>query len=130
MKKYIYQKFLLFCNYQMIDLKEIQTCCDLEDVQELGREYSLFDVGVPLKRKIALSVLDKTIDTMEDWNRLAAKLADVDELVLYEDVSNSDNPIINEYRTATTQAYICHLKALNHPIKIYYNCFDKQSSEC
>ena len=116
MKKYIYQKFLLNCNYESIRLEQIpeyETSTEL--IMPYGTGYCLFDVGQPVLRRIQLTELDKMIDTEDDWNAFVKSLEGIDCLVI-EKQKMSANPIIRAYRQATLQAYCLRLSAIDTEI--------------
>ncbi len=111
MSKYVYQKFLLNCNYEDMSIKDFPTFeGDVKDVQDYRCDYCLFDVGRTLTRKISAVDIDEQVDTEEDWNQLIKVLKGFDVIVLYDYTINSTNPIIQNYRDATLRAYLYRLK--------------------
>ena len=109
--KYIYQKFLLNCDYESVDLRNVPLFEGaLDEVQPYGEEYSLFDVGRSMVRKLRIDSLDDMIDTEDDWNLFIDSLKEIDYLVLYDALGKINIPIIGEYREATLKAYICRLE--------------------
>ncbi len=122
MKKYIYQKFLLNCDYRGICLSEIpQYNADLRSVLEYGMEYCILDYGREIVRKININSLNCMIDTEMDWNEFMDSINWVDSIVLYSSQGGIDNPIIREYWKVCLQAFVYRLKQSNSKIKVYYN---------
>lgn len=110
MKNYIFQKFLLNCDYESVHLEQISEYRDSMDfVMPYGTEYCLFDLNQRVIRKLPLNELDTMIDTEEDWNLFVESLNGIDQLVI-ERQETIDNPIIQAYRQATLQAYCYRLQ--------------------
>lgn len=110
MKKYIYQKFLLQCEYNGVDLKEYTRYeGNLDYVPQYGEEYCLFDINRPIIRQISVSELDEKIDTLEDWETFVHSLRGIDTLVVKGTEVQYENPIMNDYRGATIKAYLKRL---------------------
>ena len=110
MKKYIYQKFLLHCEYDHVDLDGYARYDGkLEYVPKYGEGYCLFDVGKSIIRQISISDLDNKIDTDEDWNEFILSLRKIDTLVIRGTEVQYENPIMNNYRKATIMAYLKRL---------------------
>ncbi|MBO4391054.1 MAG: hypothetical protein J5825_09395 [Lachnospiraceae bacterium] len=125
MKKYTYQKFLLQCDYDSVELKDFPVYSDPFDlVLNVGRDYNLFDVGKKYVRKISLNELDDAIDTIEDWTGFIKTVDEYDELIIYNDVPFSSNMIISAYRTATLKAYLFRIQSDCKKVKVYFNDFD------
>jgi hypothetical protein len=121
MKNYIYQKFLLQCNYETINLSTIpQFHGNLESISRYGEEYNLFDLGVPYARRISLTDMDVKIDTSDDWNAFIEGAEELDELIIYNDREFSQNKIIAEYRLATLKAYMYHIRQDCSHVKVFY----------
>ena len=111
MSKYVYQKFLLNCNYEDIIIEDFPTFVgDVNDVQDYRCDYCLFDVGKTLVRKISAVDIDEQVDTEEDWNQLIKVLKEFEVIVLIDYVIDSSNPIIQSYRDVTLRAYLYRLK--------------------
>ncbi len=107
MKKYVYQKFLLNCNYEDVNLDNYEhSKRNLELIPEYGQDYCLFDVGNEVVRKIKLTQLDDIIDTEEDWEVFIESLNNIDVLILLETDKEYGNIIIQNYRLATFKAYL------------------------
>ncbi len=118
MNKYVYQKFLLNCNYDDISINDFPTFeGDVKCVQDYRCDYCLFDVGKTTTRKISVSDIDEQVDTEEDWNQLIKVLKDFEVIVLYDYAINSANPIIQNYRDVTLRAYLYRLK--ENEVNIY-----------
>lgn len=67
MKKYIYQKFLLNCDYSDIDPNAYPSYeGSLEQILPFGERFSITDYGYPVVRKIKLATIDEIVDTEED----------------------------------------------------------------
>lgn len=123
MKKYIYQKFLLQCDYDQIDLEKIpEFDQNLDRVMSYGETYSLFDIGQKIVRKISLIHLEDMIDTEDDWRSFVDSTAEMDALIIYNEGESVANPIITAYREATLKAYIYRLKKDAEPLDIYCKC--------
>ncbi|MCR5719030.1 MAG: hypothetical protein K6F84_00555 [Lachnospiraceae bacterium] len=121
MSKYCYQKFLLNCEYDDVDLNHIQTYQDnLEFVPELGENNTIFDVGGEIVRKVKLSDIDVSVDTIEDWEAFLGKMTGVDEIVIIQDMCDSANKVIVDYRIATLKAYIYRMKSVLKDLEIYF----------
>lgn len=111
MSKYVYQKFLLNCNYEDINIKDFPTFAgNVKDLQDYHCDYCLFDVGRTLTRKISVVDIDEQVDTEEDWNQLIKVLKGFEVIVLYDYVIDSSNPIIQSYRDVTLRAYLYRLR--------------------
>ena len=110
MNKYIYQKFLLNCDYESINLSEIPVFDgNMENVLDYSYDYCLFDVGQKVIRKISIAEIDDWVDTEDDWDKLIKQLCDVDIVVLCDYEVVVSNPIIKSYREATLKAYLYRL---------------------
>lgn len=79
---------------------------ELNQIQNYNELYNLFDCNVPYIRKISTDILDETIDTVEEFNRIADNLVDVDELILIDTRKHTNNPIIRSYAETTLKAYV------------------------
>ena len=111
MSKYIYQKFLLHCEYEHADLGEYARYDgNLEYVPEYGEDYCLFDVGKPVVRQLSVMDLDNMIDTIQDWESFISSLREIDTLVIRDTQVEYENPIMNDYRKATIMAYLKRLR--------------------
>ena len=71
---------------------------------------SLFDVGRTLTRKISAVDIDNQVDTEDNWNQLIKVLKEFEIIILYDYTVNSTNPIIQNYRDVTLNAYLYRLK--------------------
>lgn len=111
MSKYVYQKFLLNCDYEDTEISDFPYYDgDLNKVLDYRCDYCLFDVGQLLVRKISVSDIDNQIDTEEDWNQLLKMLKEFELIVLYDCNINSSNPIMLNYREVTMKAYLYRLR--------------------
>lgn len=110
MKKYIYQKFLLNCEYETISIEDFLFDGNVSYIQYLGTSYNLLDVNVPFIRKIEISNIDDIIDEQEDWDEFLSYCKDLDCLVMVLRKCDEENPIISAYREATLKAYIFRLQ--------------------
>ena len=120
MKKYIYQKFLLHCEYDHVDLDEYARYDgNLEYVPEYGEEYCLFDVGKPITRQISIQDLDNMIDTLQDWEKFISSLREIDTLVIKDTHVKYENPIVEDYRKATIMAYLKRLEDAKMTVVLY-----------
>ena len=121
MSKYIYQKFLLQCDYEKLDIESIPSYrLDLKNVMPFDMEFCIFDLDVPVVRKIDISEMDSSIDTEEDWMKFVARVSELDELIICDRKEHYKNPIICEYRMATLQAYLYRLQHSDIKTKVYY----------
>lgn len=94
MQKYIYQKFLLHCNYESIDLQANTLTISNNLVGQVN--YTI----------ILLSELDCTIDTEEDFVNILSQLDCKKSVLLVNDRLEIDNPIVSDFGEATIKAYI------------------------
>lgn len=107
MSKYIYQKFLLNCNYEDININDFPVFeGDVKCILDYRCDYCLFDINKTLIRKISIADIDEQVDTEEDWNQLLKCLKEFEVIVLYDYLVNSANPIIQSYRESTLKAYL------------------------
>lgn len=75
MSKYIYQKFLLNCNYEEININDFPVFeGDVKCILDYRCDYCLFDINKTLIRKISIADIDEQVDTEEDWNQLLKRL--------------------------------------------------------
>lgn len=119
MSKYIYQKFLLNCDYESIKISDIPIFDGkIEEILDFRHEYCLFDIGKKIIRKIDVADIDEQIDLEEDWEKLLKALSKIDVIVLYNYQVNSENPIIKNYREATVKAYLYRLLKLKAKLYI------------
>ncbi len=119
MNKYIYQKFLLNCEYEDVNILGYPTTSrNLMEVPDLGEDYCMFDVGKDIARKISLTTMDETIDTKEDWMEFQQKVENIDILVITEAGKTYANPIIQSYRLATLKAYLYRLSNLSVKVEL------------
>lgn len=111
MSKYVYQKFLLHCDYEGTEISDFPYFKgDINSVLDYHCDYCLFDIGRPIVRKISVANIDNQIDTEEDWNQLLILLKNFEIIVLYDYNINSSNPIIQRYREVTMKAYLYRLR--------------------
>ncbi len=111
MSKYIYQKFLLNCNYEDININDFPVFeGDAKCILDYRCDYCLFDIDKTLIRKISVADIDEQVDTDEDWNQLVKVLKEFEVIVLYDYIINSANSIIHSYREATIKAYLYRLQ--------------------
>ncbi|SFA88432.1 hypothetical protein SAMN05216249_10498 [Acetitomaculum ruminis DSM 5522] len=119
MSKYIYQKFLLNCEYEKINLSDYPiTTKNLMEVPNFGEDYCIFDIGKEIVRKISLSTMDETIDTEDDWNNFEKKLENIDLLIITGISKKYNNPIVQAYRVATVKAYLFRFSMLSIKVEI------------
>lgn len=118
MGKYIYQKFLLNCDYEDVQISDFPHYEEsIENVLDYRCDYCLFDLGKAVVRKLSVAEIDEQIDSEENWTFLLHTLRGLDVLVLYDYDIDSANPIISSYREATLKAYLYRFKENN--INIY-----------
>lgn len=110
MRKYIYQKFLLNCEYETINVEDFLFDGNVSQIQYLGTSYNLLDINVSFVRKIEISNIDDIIDEQEDWDEFLSHCKDLDCLVIVIKKYDIDNPVLSAYREATLKAYIFRLQ--------------------
>ncbi len=119
MKKYLYQKFLLGCNYENLRLEECPRFDgDIEQVIDYRFGECILDESNNIRRRIDITDVDQTIDTEQDWKNLIKKLDNVDTVILYNTEVNSKNEIIRNYREATLKAIIYRLRFFDKEVLI------------
>lgn len=117
MSKYIYQKFLLKCDYETVILSNFTKYDgNINLVLDYKDEYCMIDIGNSVIRKVNIDELDENIDTEEDWNNFVKCLQSVDKIILYYEGTKYSNPIIANYREATIKAYLCRLMQLGKTV--------------
>ncbi len=94
MTKYTYQKFLLNRDYESIDLQSHVLTVTNDKIFLQG--YN----------SISLSTLDCTVDLEEDLGIIAGTFDHAKPVMLINDRSFIDNPILVDYGEATLKAYI------------------------
>ena len=62
-------------------------------------------------RKIPLSSLDRDMDDINDWQGFVSRVKDTDKLLLLDDRTVNDNPIVRAFDTFTKQRYLAALAA-------------------
>ena len=110
MRKYIYQKFLLNCEYETINVEDFLFDGNVSQIQYIGTSYNLLDINVSFVRKIEISNIDDIIDEQEDWDEFLSHCKDLDCLVIVIKKYDIDNPVLSAYREATLKAYIFRLQ--------------------
>ncbi len=120
MKNYIYQKFLLNCDYKSIDLANLPRYTKtLDFIPYAGISPCILDFNNEIHRKVSLEYLDNKIDNLDDWNSFTNCLDGISTLIIYDFKLYTENPIISNYRIATLQAYIYHLKNSVQNLQIF-----------
>lgn len=111
MKKdyYMHQKFLLDCNYENVSLPDFHFSQD-EFVQDFSEPVNLFDTEEVIKRKVKFSYLLKEIDSKEDLLDFKRKTDFVDNIIIENDMSTSENPIIADFQNACLKAFYKQLE--------------------
>ena len=111
MKKgyYMHQKFLLDCDYENVSLS-VPSVFNDEPVQDFTEPINLFDIDEKITRKVKFSYLLKEIDTNDDLSDFLAKTKFADNLIIEDDMSNSENPIIADYQEACLKSFYKHLE--------------------
>ena len=91
MVKYFYQNWLLDCPYLNVDLNDyVITFGNDVFVQDIRYDRNLFDCNQrEFTRKVDISMLDKTIDTPNDWQQFLVSAEGIDKLILWEDRKKS-----------------------------------------
>lgn len=117
MNKYIYQKFLLNCEYENIEMSEVPIYGgNKQELLDYHCDYCIFDFGKDAIRRINITDLDEKIDSEEDWDALLGSLNDINSIVLCGSDTEYSNPIIENYRKATVKAYIYRLLQSNKSV--------------
>ena len=88
MRKYLFQRFLLNCNTDDINLEK----CTY--------------IGETNVQRILISKLDEKIDTEESLISFLSRFANDDTIVLTYDRPDYNNPILREYAHKTLKSYI------------------------
>ena len=116
--QYTFQEFLLECPYNEIQM-ENYTVAHSEELQEYHVEYNLLDYLNGLARRaIALSVLDRIIDTEYDFRLFIYHYQWVDQLVIVDDRPYFENPILSSYSSNTLKAYLYRINKARIPCVI------------
>ena len=106
-EKYCRQKYLLETNYGDIHLKTKPISRhEYLLLQDFYIPYNLFDCNDLCVRKIDISFLDASTDTLYDFEQVVEKMVDIDELVIVDDRPDFTNPIIRKYAYSTIKAYV------------------------
>lgn len=79
------------------------------------QEFENYQEGMPNVRTFKLS----EIDNLDDWNSFTNCLDGISTLIIYDFKLYTENPIISNYRIATLQAYIYHLKNSVQNLQIF-----------
>lgn len=79
---------------------------NLKNIAPLEHSRDLFDTPGNYVRQIPLSWLDKNIDDEKEWERLVAKATLVDELLLVDDRTLANNPILHAFDRQTKIRYL------------------------
>lgn len=115
--KYIYQKFLLNCDYEKINISDIPYFVgDIDKVMDFTVGYCLFDVDNLIIRKIDVNYLDEHVDTEDDWKLITTAIQSVDVIILCNCDIIYENPIVHRYREATVKSYLTRLLELNKKV--------------
>lgn len=104
--QYTFQEFLLECPYDELQI-ENYTVTHSEELQDHHVEYNLFDyLDGMVWRTIALSTLDRIIDTEHDFRLFVNHYQWVDQLVIIDDRPHFENPILSSYSNNTLKAFL------------------------
>lgn len=115
MIKHFHQDFLLECPFREVSLQRYcvtsvgSPWMSIECVPLLGEASSIFDYVSPVTRRVHASMLDRMIDSEEDWKAFMEMVHLVNLLIIVNDRPFSTNVIVNRYDDCTMQAYLCRL---------------------
>lgn len=115
MIRHFHQDFLLECPFREVSLQRYclatvgSPWMSAECVPLLGEVTSIFDCVSPVTRRVNASMLDRMIDSEEDWQTFMEMVHPVDRLIIVNDRPFSTNAIVNRYDDCTMQAYLCRL---------------------
>lgn len=106
MKKdyYMHQRFLLDCDYEDVSLPDSPSLQE-EFIQDFTEPINLFDSEEKITRKVNFSYLLKEIDSKDDMLDFNNKTNFADNLIIENDMKESDNPIIAEFQNACLKAF-------------------------
>lgn len=92
---------------------------ELDAIRDFDTPIDLFDFGANgYVRKIPLSVLDRNMDSIDDWHGFTKQVSDVDKILLVDDRVPCDNPIVKDFDTFTKQRYLAALAVRGIPAAI------------
>ena len=112
--QYTFLEFLLECPYNEIQIKNY-TVMHSEELQDHHVKYNLLNYLYGMARRaIALSALDRIIDTEYDFQRFVYNHQWVDQLVIVDDRPCFENPILSNYSNNTLKAYLYRIKRGYH----------------
>lgn len=83
---------------------------EYDEVQEYKVSRNLFDYNSPSRRFITVETLDKIARTLEEFNVISRQVAWVDELLIVDTYTLTDNPIINKYSDTRVMGYVRQFK--------------------
>ena len=106
---YMHQKFLLDCDYETVSLPETVSATD-DFVQDFTEPQNLFDTEDKITRKVKFSYLLKEIDTKEDFDIFSKDTEFIDDLLIENDMQQSENPIIYDFLNSCLKAFYKQLK--------------------
>ena len=116
--QYTFQEFLLECPYNEIQMENYRVAHS-EELQDYHVEYNLLDYLNGLARRaIALSVLDRIIDTEYDFRLFIYHYQWVDQLVIVDDRPYFENPILSSYSSNTLKANLYRINKAGIPCVI------------
>lgn len=83
---------------------------DLDTIRACEVAKDLFDFGPNgYIRKISLSALDRDMDSVGDWHAFTEQVKDLDQILLVDDRTQTDNPIVKDFDAFTKQRYLAAL---------------------
>ena len=92
------------------------TVANIEELPEHRIAYNLFDLSVGIThRAVALSELDKTIDTKGDFLNFINNNRWIDELVIIDDRPRFENTILETYSRNTLRSYLYRINSAGIP---------------
>ena len=106
---YMHQRFLLDCDYESVSLPESLNSKD-DFVQDFIEQPNLFDTEDKITRKVKFSYLLKEIDTKEDFDIFLKDTEFIDDLLIENDMQQSENPIIYDFQNSCLKAFYKQLK--------------------
>ena len=83
---------------------------DCELIQDYVQPRNLFDSNQPYRRKITVDALEEKACTIEEFNAISNIVVGVDELVIVDRETMSDNKIIRDYEETKLKSYVLLFK--------------------
>ena len=116
--EYTYQKFLVESNASDVNLEELTVDCPKE-IPTYKLEENIFDQNGYF-RKVALSILDSSIDTEKDFDSFIKQIQYVDCIYVEDDRPKSENPIYKAFSQSQKQKLIKKFLDKNINVNLMY----------